>query len=84
MAPPAVWTHRTNHPDTINEPGYTILLHCVKISLFSPSPFVPSSFFFSPKCSGVNNVCVERERERSIQTGNREVFVHHVVGEHLP
>lgn len=29
-------------------------------------------------------MCVCVERERSIQTGNRDVFVHHVVGEHLP
>lgn len=43
------------------------ILYCCIVWRFLSSlrlPFVPSSFFFSPKCSGVNNVCVEKERER--------------------
>lgn len=65
---------RTNHPDGINELCcYTAAL-CkdLLLSLFHP-------VLFLTKCSGV-----KRERERSIQSGNRDVFVHHVVGEHLP
>lgn len=58
----------------------TILLHHVKISLFlCLFLFHPVFILPNPKWLGVNKC-----RERSTQTGNRGVFVQHVVGEHLP
>lgn len=72
IAPPAVWTHQTNHPDTINELGYYTAALCKDLSLLSVS-ICSILFLFLPKCSGVNNVCVCKEREKHTNWKQRRV-----------